>query len=472
MTTTPHAASDAGASGPFAARRITVRTGGRVRHHVLGRGAQIAAAGGLALLVGWSAASAVALVAASADREALAARVEALETAREDAVAALAARHDAAMAAARRATREEMAALTAERDALAAEAEDARARLATLSRELTERQVRLMDAADAEAELGLALDALRARLREAVEARESAEVRRVRLERDLAEAERRAEAAGAAESDWTETIAAVTEALERTAAERDVAEARRAEAEAELAEMLGEEARAAEARARLYDRLEDAVEAGLGDLERALSRAGLDPDTLVEELRGAYAGEGGPFLPISADGPEAAAGAAAAADAARVAALLGGLERASLMRVAAAKLPLARPVRAAHRFTSGFGARRDPIRGVMRMHTGADFAASRGTPIHATGDGVVIFAGWQSGYGRVVKIRHAFGFETVYAHLDKARVAVGERVAQGERIGDMGRSGRTTGVHLHYEIRVNGRPVNPAKYIEAARNVL
>ena len=106
------------------------------------------------------------------------------------------------------------------------------------------------------------------------------------------------------------------------------------------------------------------------------------------------------------------------------------------------------------------------------MHAGVDFASDVGTPIYSAGDGVVVFSGWQSGYGRVVKIRHAFGFETVYAHLNAARVKVGDRVARDDRIGDMGRTGRVTGSHLHYEIRLNGKPVNPMKYVEAARNVL
>ena len=72
----------------------------------------------------------------------------------------------------------------------------------------------------------------------------------------------------------------------------------------------------------------------------------------------------------------------------------------------------------------------------------------------------------------MIKIQHAFGYSTVYAHMRKLRVKKGERVARGDRIGDMGSSGRSTGTHLHYEIRVGGKPVNPVKYIEAARNVL
>jgi len=94
------------------------------------------------------------------------------------------------------------------------------------------------------------------------------------------------------------------------------------------------------------------------------------------------------------------------------------------------------------------------------------------TPIYATADGIVTQAGRQRGYGRVVKIRHAFGFETVYAHLNRTRVKVGQRVGRGDRIGDMGSSGRSTGNHVHYEIRIDNKPVNPVKFIEAARDVL
>ena len=94
------------------------------------------------------------------------------------------------------------------------------------------------------------------------------------------------------------------------------------------------------------------------------------------------------------------------------------------------------------------------------------------TPVYATADGIVTQAGRQRGYGRVVKIRHAFGFETVYAHLNRARVKVGQRVGRGDRIGDMGSTGRSTGNYVHYEIRIDNKPVNPVKFIEAARDVL
>ncbi len=105
------------------------------------------------------------------------------------------------------------------------------------------------------------------------------------------------------------------------------------------------------------------------------------------------------------------------------------------------------------------------------MHKGSDFAAKHGTPIYATADGVVVHADWLSGYGRLVKIKHDFGIETRYAHLSKFRVKKGQRVSRGDHIGDMGNSGRSTGTHLHYEIRLNGRAVNPMNFIKAGRDV-
>jgi murein DD-endopeptidase MepM/ murein hydrolase activator NlpD len=105
------------------------------------------------------------------------------------------------------------------------------------------------------------------------------------------------------------------------------------------------------------------------------------------------------------------------------------------------------------------------------MHAGTDFAAAYGTPIHATADGVVTFVGWSSGYGRLIKVQHAFGIETRYAHLAQMRVSVGQKVSRGDQIGDMGNSGRSTGTHLHYEVRIGGNAVNPMTFIKAATNV-
>jgi murein DD-endopeptidase MepM/ murein hydrolase activator NlpD len=114
---------------------------------------------------------------------------------------------------------------------------------------------------------------------------------------------------------------------------------------------------------------------------------------------------------------------------------------------------------------SGYGWRRHPILGYSKMHTGVDWAAPRGTPILAAGNGVVERAGWEGGYGKYIRIRHAFGYETAYAHMSAfARgISAGVRVRQGQVIGYVGSTGLSTGPHLHYEVLVNGRFVDPVR---------
>jgi len=114
---------------------------------------------------------------------------------------------------------------------------------------------------------------------------------------------------------------------------------------------------------------------------------------------------------------------------------------------------------------SGYGWRRHPILGYSKMHTGVDWAAPRGTPIYASGNGVVLTAGWESGYGKYVKLRHTNGYETAYGHMSAfARgIQPGTKVRQGQIIGYVGSTGLATGAHLHYEILVNNRFVDPLK---------
>ena len=115
------------------------------------------------------------------------------------------------------------------------------------------------------------------------------------------------------------------------------------------------------------------------------------------------------------------------------------------------------------RLSSGFGMRKHPIKGYTRMHEGTDFAAPRGTPIYASGNGVVERIGYNGGYGKYIQIDHGHGYMTAYGHMRgfKKGLGRGDRVAQGEVIGYVGNTGQSTGAHLHYEIHKNGEPVNP-----------
>ncbi len=116
--------------------------------------------------------------------------------------------------------------------------------------------------------------------------------------------------------------------------------------------------------------------------------------------------------------------------------------------------------------TSSFGTRKDPFNGRARMHQGIDIPGPLGTPVYATADGVVQRSEWANGYGNLVEINHGNGLETRYGHLSKLIAQPNERVRRGQLIGLMGSTGRSTGSHLHYEVRIAGAAVNPTPYIE------
>ena len=130
-------------------------------------------------------------------------------------------------------------------------------------------------------------------------------------------------------------------------------------------------------------------------------------------------------------------------------------------------VPSEKPVRTAE-FTSGYGTRTDPFRGGAARHQGIDLAAPIGTPIYATADGIVVAAGWNSGgYGNLIKVDHGRGIETRYGHLSAILVSPGQHVVRGQQIARMGSTGRSTGSHLHYEVRIDGGAVNPIPFMKS-----
>ncbi len=116
-------------------------------------------------------------------------------------------------------------------------------------------------------------------------------------------------------------------------------------------------------------------------------------------------------------------------------------------------------------YTDGFGRRRDPFTNRPAFHRGLDISARKGTPVVAPADGVVVFAGRNGGLGKTIRISHGFGVTTVYGHLDTIEVEPGAEIGRGSRIGTIGNTGRSTGSHLHYEVHVDGKAVNPLYYI-------
>jgi murein DD-endopeptidase MepM/ murein hydrolase activator NlpD len=130
-------------------------------------------------------------------------------------------------------------------------------------------------------------------------------------------------------------------------------------------------------------------------------------------------------------------------------------------------IPSQRPIQQTN-LTSGFGVRSDPFRGSAAMHAGIDMAGPIGTPIYATADGWVGRAGWANGYGNLVELEHGRGLETRYGHLSAILVKPGQRIRRGDLIARMGSTGRSTGSHLHYEVRIDGRAVNPIPFLQTS----
>ena len=136
----------------------------------------------------------------------------------------------------------------------------------------------------------------------------------------------------------------------------------------------------------------------------------------------------------------------------------------------AKRFPISNPAPGSD-ISSSFGVRKDPLLGTPALHAGMDFRATTGTSIRASGAGEIVSAGWNGGYGQMVEIDHGNGLHTRYAHMSRVLVKTGDKVSAGDIVGKVGSTGRSTGPHLHYEVRRDGAPLNPIKFIKAGRTI-
>ncbi|WP_238370596.1 DUF5930 domain-containing protein [Heliomarina baculiformis] len=352
-------------------------------------------------------------------------------------------------------------AISSERDMRAAEAVAAQERFNTALAQISRMQSELLASETRRDELATGIDVIQSTLRDTMQDREAAREALAALQEETSEETSRVA------SSSPEPLNFMSEALEETAVERDRIYADARNAIEQRNEMELELRLLEEKNDQIFGQLEDAMAVSIVPLDEMFKSAGLSTDRLLDQVRRGYSGQGGPLTPLTFS----TRGEEPSADEMRANKLLTQMDLLNMYRIAAKKAPFASPIRDAVRYTSGFGYRRDPKTGGRRMHNGSDFAGPMGTNIYATADGVVSHAGWMSGFGRLIKIKHAFGIETYYAHNSKLRVKVGQRVSRGDHISDMGNTGRVTGTHLHYEVRVDGTPVNPMIYIKAANNV-
>ncbi|MDA7425977.1 M23 family metallopeptidase [Thalassococcus lentus] len=347
--------------------------------------------------------------------------------------------------------------LSGERDRRTAEALAAQERFNAALGQISLMQSELLESETRRRELETGIDVIQVTLRDTMKEREAITDRLAALETQIEDGGTALASGGEADG----TLDMLSTALARTAEERDKVVADAQAALVRAAEMQAEIELMEDKNDKIFRQLEEAMTVSVKPLDKMFEKAGMDPDRILGQVRKGYSGQGGPLTPLSFS----TRGEEISEDTRRANNILSQMDRLNLYRIAAQKAPFASPLRDPFRFTSGFGYRWG------RLHAGTDFAAPHGTPIYSTADGVVIHAGWSSGYGRLVKIQHEFGIETRYAHMSKIRVKVGQRVSRGQRVGDMGNTGRSTGTHLHYEVRVGGKPVNPMIYIKAANDV-
>jgi hypothetical protein len=216
----------------------------------------------------------------------------------------------------------------------------------------------------------------------------------------------------------------------------------------------------------LIFRMDSQVRDTIERYDRALKIAGLSTDKVLSAgPRRLTAGVGGPFLPMrwTAFDDESQTKA--------LISLMQNVDRLSLIYKTLERAPLSLPVEEFY-ISSTFGGRSDPFNGAPAFHAGVDLGSHVDhSPIYSTAPGKVSFAGRDGAYGLMVELDHGNGFVTRYGHLSKIMVRQGQRVALREEVGVMGSSGRSTGTHLHYEVRFNGTPINPVKVFKAAQHV-
>lgn len=263
-----------------------------------------------------------------------------------------------------------------------------------------------------------------------------------------------------------EFLEAATEMLPEDVVTDDTVSDSRSEADkavAKISAVMPEAAALArlEARQLAYaERLTRYADRRAARAEAAIRELGLNPRTVLASARSA---QGGPFVKLSTshDGSLDPRFERLALSLARMDALEQGLN--GIPQVMPADMRM---------ISSGFGYRRDPFNGQAAMHAGLDFRGPVGSPIHAAADGRVSFVGIRNGYGKVVEISHGNGLLTRYAHMSAWKARVGQQVDAGDVIGAIGNTGRSTGPHLHFEVRINDRAVNPRTFLETAPHVL
>jgi murein DD-endopeptidase MepM/ murein hydrolase activator NlpD len=290
--------------------------------------------------------------------------------------------------------------------------------------------------------------------------------KQVALNAQIADLQRQLDVVKTANLDLTRQVAQNQRALMTVVAQRNLVQTDRTDMAGTIEDLKVRLSSLQESQASFVSHLTERARQNLGDMEKTVQMTGLRVDDLLRLTNEPVAGQGGPFIPAPTDTKD---------DSERkllesVATLDDEVGRWEKLQVILRSLPLSAPVDNYY-ISSGFGERTDPLNGESAIHEGLDLVDSIRSQVLATAPGRVIFSGWRGNYGRVVEIDHGLGITTVYAHLDSVLVKEGDLVDYRQAIGKLGNSGRSSGPHVHYEVRYEGKPLDPMGFLKAGRYV-
>ena len=286
------------------------------------------------------------------------------------------------------------------------------------------------------------------------------------LTQQLATLQQQLDLSKAANADLALQVAQSQRALATVIAQRNQLQNARTDMAGAIEDLKLRLASLQESQANFVSHLTQRARQNLEDMEKTVQMTGLSVDQLIRLTDEQSAAQGGPFIPALTDTKDANERKLLES----VATLDDEVGRWEKLQVILRSMPLSAPVDHYY-ISSGFGERMDPFNGETAIHEGLDLVDAIHSDILATAPGKVVFAGWRGSYGRCIEIDHGLGIHTVYAHLDSVLVKEGDLVDYRQTIGKLGNSGRSSGAHVHYEVRFEDKPLDPMGFLKAGRYV-
>jgi murein DD-endopeptidase MepM/ murein hydrolase activator NlpD len=345
---------------------------------------------------------------------------------------------------------------------LSQEVSDSRRRFLTITRALERNHIQLVGMIGQNRSLRGNLESLRDRLRRAEHDRAETDQHRADLKARLSRLESEVVQAETRNVELADTLETTALRLSDALAETSEAKTKGERMKSRVVALQSRLSDVQQSQESLLGRITDATVGDIGRVEAVIARTGLETERLIARIAPSEDAVGGPFIPID--------GNAAGPFEEGLVTLHAQMDRWQTLQRLVRHMPLVSPVDQYY-VASRFGRRRDPFNRRWSNHKGLDLAGPAGQKVRSPAAGTVVFAGNKGRFGRFIEIDHGLGIRTRYGHLRRVLVKKGQRLGHRQDIGILGTSGRSTGPHVHYEILIDGKQVNPSKFLNAGRHV-